>query len=154
MQEDKFIGPFKVVGITETDIKTPLGSEVVKVLYENAPPEIMPKKAYDLLLTTTPVESSPTQEKRFDVMIPKIIEQMAEYDVKMIEVGLLLMKVQGAIKSHFGRASSYLWTGDDRNFIEGMEYQNFRTLIETDHILKTINKDNDITKKPKTDDKG
>ena len=155
--KDSYVGPYKIVGIVEQDFKTPLGGEVIKVIYVDRPNEIMPKKAYDLLLSKEPVDHNATQQKRWEMIIPKLIEQLAEYDVRMSELGSLFSKTHQTITDHFERASSYLWTGDDDNWICGMNFMNNRTLVETHKELLKMKKGSritDITNEPETNDKG
>ena len=49
--------------------------------------------------------------------------------------------VHDTIMDHFERASNYLWTGDDRNWIQGMNFSNNRTIIETQKILLDMEAD-------------
>lgn len=140
---DRYIGPFKVIGITKLDVKTPRGSEVVKVLYENRPAEIMPLASFELVVTPEPTDLTNLQRRRFDVLIPKIVEELAEMDVRMFELPGLLNKVHETVTDHFERASSYLWTGDDRNWTHGMNFMNNRTIIETHKVLLEMEGNND-----------
>lgn len=137
-KKEQYIGPFKVIGITEDVAKTPAGKGVVKVIYEDRPAEIMTKKGFDLLVKNEPVDLGTVQKEKFDILIPEIISVMAEYDIRMFELSALLTRVNETIESHFERAASFLWTGDDRNWIPGMNFLNNRTLIESDKILKSI----------------
>ena len=135
MEKDKYLGPFKVVGVTELDIKTPLGSDVVSVMYENRPAEIMPKKNFDLLVSSEPTDLNEMQKTRFNVMIPKVIEALAEYDVKMFEMSSLLTQVHETVEQHLERVSSFLWTKNDGNWVPGMNFTNNRTVVEIHKML-------------------
>ena len=156
---DKYLGPFKVMGIVKQDITTPLGGEVVQVLYDGRPSEIMPIKALDLFSTEAPTDLTDLQRRRFDHLIPKIIEQMAEIDVRMFEISTLVSRVHETITDHFERASSFLWTKDDNNWVRGMNYMNNRTIIETHHVLLGMKEDEqkgvtNNTIEPPSDDRG
>lgn len=147
--KDQYLGPFKVMGIVKQKVKTPLGGEVVEVLYENRPSEIMPTKAVDMFSTSEPTDFTSLQKKRFDYLIPKLIEQMSEVDVRMFELSSLVAKVHETVTDHFERASNYLWTGDDRNWVVGINYMNNRTIMETHKVLLEMDSDENagVTKK-------
>lgn len=139
--DEQYLGPFKVVGIVKMDVKTPLGGDVIEVLYENRPKEIVPLKAFELLVSPVPVDLTTLQRRRFDYLIPKLIEQIAEVDVRMSERVSLFGRLNETIEDHFERASNYLWTGDDRNWAKGVNFMNNRTLIETHKTLLEMNAD-------------
>lgn len=136
--EQKYFGPWKVLGIERSDVTTPSGSEVVNVVFEGRKPELVPKKAFDLLASEEPVGLDLFYKAKHEIMVPEIIKLIAEYDVKQSEISLLIKKVADSMFDSCERAVSFLWTGDDAEWIKGFSPTNDRTLTEIQKVLKTI----------------
>lgn len=151
MEKSKqYIGPYEIFALVEEEMKTPAGSDVVKVLFtEGKPPMLMPKKALELFMRPSPMDLTTFQEMKFNVMIPEIIKVIGEYDIKMGEIPALMQKLSNTMFDNYDRASIYLWTGDDKNFIPGFNASHERTLLETEKVLKSIpqNDSNNATNK-------
>ena len=133
--KEKYFGPNKVIGVVEEKVTTTKGNKVVRLLLENRPAEVVPLKAFELLSTTNPIDYNKLQEKRFKAVIPLILEEIGEFDVRMYELGTLMAQVHTSITNHFERASNFLWTGDDKNWTVGMSFENQRTIVDIRKVL-------------------
>lgn len=152
MIEQKYIGSNKVIGIVKEEGKTPLGSEIVKVLLEGKEVSIiMSKPAFDALATDRAVDPNFFQELKFNIIIPKLRFIIAEYYIQAYEIVALLGKTGNSLSDDYERAANFLWTGDDAKWTPGMPFTNFLTVLEADKILKTIPLKDDSKKRPDKD---
>ena len=90
--------------------------------------------------------------------LQKAIASISEWDVKVSETETLLNAIQAEtlgfvnalgfeIDSNFNRATNFLWTNNDKEFIPGVNAMNGRTLLEAQKITKGIKID-ESTKTP------
>ena len=135
---DRYVGPNKVVDVKEEAITTPSGGKVLRVVFESGKWQLMSEKSYNILLKDSPIDSSSLRDITTNIMMDEIVKIMLEYDIRATDVEHLLQKVTGKIIDCFNRANNYLWTGDDKFFVPGVEPLQFRTLLEADKILKSI----------------
>lgn len=140
---EKFYGKGKVIGIEKVEgLTTPSGGEVVRIMFENGSKKIIGKMAYDKFSSDKQVDPNNHQAIKFSPVISLIIDLMTEYDIENYEVESLFKFIKDEIADRFDRASNYLWTGDDRDFIPGMDFRTFKTLLDVEKIIKSIpNKD-------------
>lgn len=135
---DKFYGPFKILGVEDTGNETPNGTKLVKIHLdsEDNPYEVTTEKALDLFHTDDRVDDNTFQEKKFEVLINRLVETTIEYDVRFFELKRLVQGFADAMEDIFERASSLLWTGDDNLWTQGQSYLTFRTLAEGVNIIE------------------
>lgn len=141
MQENqtKFIGPRKIINVEfDEAIKTPQGSEVFKVTFDGGYSEIFPKKALSVLMTDKPIDFSQLRDLKFKYLLPELLSVVAEYDLKNQEVKHLCMSLADELENSWMRATNFLWTKDDGQFVPNSEVLSNRSLLEAEKILKTI----------------
>lgn len=136
----QYIGPNKVVGLLKEEMKTPMGNEVVKVVYENHPSQYMTRKCFDLLVSETPPpgDYNYLQEKKFSILLPALIDLIMEYDLNYYEIGRLGQKLVDGLFERFHRASNFMWTGSDENYTPGFDFFNTRTVLDALKVISTI----------------
>lgn len=83
---EKYIGPKKVMGISEVEEKTPLKNEMIKVLFEDGTSQVMPKVRYELITTDTPSDLTTVQNKIRARVSAMLYSTLHEYGVLMGEV--------------------------------------------------------------------
>jgi len=144
----RFIGPRLVIGasIDET-VKTHGGAEVVWVHYDGVHKEIMPKLAYELLVTEAPTDYNDLRKRKIGEMILGILAFLAERDLKAGEIESLKTSLENELFNSFNRATHFLWSKDDAAFTPGYNVVMDRSLLEADIIIKSIPQSNpDVTK--------
>lgn len=137
----KYFGAYKILGIAKEDVTTPSGNEIVKVLLENSLPILATIKTLDIVVTDEPSDATVVQNKKFDVMIPEIMKVIAEYDLYAFETESLVRRIIQSFSNSLDRATNYLWTKDDKAWIQNADSTMVRSLLEVDKLLKTIPSD-------------
>jgi hypothetical protein len=154
MQEKiRYIGPNKINGVVILEEKTPNGKELVKVLYENnvIPAEVMPMVTFENLVSDAPKDWNWIRDQRYAPLLKDIASLCLEYDVIHSDINALAEAIKNKLEAAFARATNYLWTKDDAQFIPGMPALSFRSLLEADAILKGIKKDEPKDEQPKSE---
>lgn len=138
---NQYIGPNKVVGIVENELKTPMGHEIVEIVFESIPKILMPKKAFDLLSRNTPMDYTSYTKMKVELIGRELVALIMEYDIRNLEMVILMKFTADLMQDAFERASNFLWTGDDKQWISGMSFLNERTLLEAERVIKRIKND-------------
>lgn len=108
--------------------------------------ELFPLIANFIALLAKPADEIKKARTEF---LQATIAVIAEYDLKVSEIEALLNPIAAEIQSlvniisseldnTFNRATNYLWTKDDSQFIPGTNMMMERTLLEATKINKTI----------------
>ena len=147
-QKAQFIGPRQVSSVVTSKHTTPKGEEIVTILYEGGHTETMPKRTFDIVVTTEATDWNALQRRKHLPIVQDILDIVMEYDVKADEIDALLRSVGIEVDNAFNRAVSYLWTGDDSYFTPGINPMMERTLLEAVSITK------DVGKKDSPEDEG
>lgn len=141
--EKKYIGPREVIGAQVMEYKTPKGGDVVKVIYANADLafEIMPLETFKATVSDVPQTWNWLREKRTERLIDALAAECLEHDVTYADIAYLGRELEQKLKIAFNRATNFLWTKDDRQFIAGAESPLFNhSLLEAEQVLKGIPK--------------
>ena len=152
MQEQiKYVGPNEITGVVILDEKTPKGGEMVKVLYkdERLPSETMPKTAFEVLVSDEPRDWNHVRETRYKKLILEITELFLEHGVLYSDNSHVLDTVKKKVEAAYDRATNYLWTKDDPQFVPGYHPLAFRSILDADKILRSI-KDEPKPEEPKS----
>lgn len=145
MNEKLYIGSDEVFGITKEEFTTPKGSEVVRVNFKNGRTEVMPKLAFEKLATATVSDATDLRDRKFRIVIPQVIELLAEYDFSSKDTGSLFMRCIDSLEENFDRALNMKWTGNDKAWVPGAQSRERFTILECNEVLKTIKKDEPAT---------
>jgi len=137
-QTQKYLGPFKITGAVIQDYKTPEGDEVVKIFYENGESELFSKKTFERLVSETPIDLTTLRQIRYQPILEKLAAVLLEENVKHDDIKYITLNLAEKLLNAFDRATSYLWTGDDKYFVPSGDSMGSRTLLEADQILKKI----------------
>lgn len=133
-----YIGSDKVSIVAESDQKTPMGSDIVEVTFENGTKATMPKKTYELTVTDVPSDASIVRRTKFNQLVPGIKALICEYDITVAEIQPLLQELAAGIDNNFARATNFAWTGDDSQFIPNTNPLYNRSLLEADALIRSI----------------
>lgn len=140
----RYIGPREVGGLQVLDYKTPKGKEVVKILYveSDVPFEIMPVTTFQSVVSEKPEDWNYVREKRNEQLMQEIVAICLEHDVVFGDLAFLGRTIENRLKAAFARATNYLWTKDDSQWIPGRESAlDLRSLLECEQVLRSIKKD-------------
>lgn len=157
MENEQYIGPFKVLGITKDEnLKTPSGGEIVRVMFESGPTQIMTTKAFEALVTKEATDLTSLGDRKVNIVRDAIIEALCEYDPTALEIQTILQRVSNKVSNVYDRASHFLFTkevygkGNDDSWVPGANFSHYRTLNECNAVLLQIGKD-DATAQNTTD---
>ena len=139
MDKDKYIGQGKVLGIVKEEGKTPLGGEIIKVMFHGDQHSmIMSKVAFDAFATPNAIDANLLQELKFRILVPKIRSLLADYFIQAYEMTALFNKAGHSISDDFDRVANFLWTHEDARWVPGMAFNSFLSVLEADMMLKKI----------------
>lgn len=133
-----YIGADKISIVAEIDQKTPMGSPMVEVTFENDSTVIMPKKTYEIIVTDVASDASIVRRSKFNQMVPAIKAVICEYDILVSEIQPLLQELASGIDNNFARATNYAWTKDDSLYIPNSNPLYARSILEADAIIRSI----------------
>lgn len=133
-----YIGSDKIMVVADTDEKTPMGSDIVEVTFENGLMVKMPKKTYEIVVTDVASDASIVRRSKFNQMVPAIKAVICEYDIKVSEIQPLLQEIAAGIDNNFARATNYAWTHDDTLYVPNSNPLFDRSLLDADAILRSI----------------
>lgn len=134
----KYLGPNKIESIlVSSTTKTPSGLPIVRVIFKTHAWTI-PAATVMLLATDKETDLQSLQDRKFAILIPRIISTIEEIDCTSLEMQSLLLKVAAQAEAKLGRALNFVWYHDDRRFAPGYQTQNDFSLSEAAEIIATI----------------
>lgn len=134
----KFVGPRKVQTVVTADMLTVGKNPVVRVTYDGDFFEIMPLATLVLVATISETDFNELRRKKFMFMLPKLMEIVAETDIKVYEVDALFRDAANSLTQSFNRALNFVWNHDDTKFVPGVDPVNEFTFVEAQAILSSI----------------
>ena len=138
--KEQYIGPYKVFALVKIDdYKTPSGGEVIKVLFENKPFQIMSQKSFDSFVSDEPIEPTLYRDKITEEISTEIIKTIMEYNLSYADLTYALKIASSRMIDGYERAINALWTGDDSQWTSGIPYVDTRSIMEADMIQKSKN---------------
>lgn len=144
-----FVGPRKVSHVVLEEIKTHGGNEVVTVHYDGGHKELMPKSAYEALITDAPTDFSVLGKKKIGMITKEVLAVIAEHDLKGDEIETLTNSISNELYNSFNKATHALWTGETNSFTPGANAVLERSLIEAHKVI--VNTPNAKSEAPKND---
>lgn len=139
--ENQYIGARKIVGISDSDKKTPSGSKMIHVIFEDGSVKDMPQNRFDLVVTSEESDASAVGAKVRKQVGSMLYGLLHEYGVSLVEANTSLDEAATLINSAMDKATNILY---------GVEYPDDRTVLQINDILlehaKSIaDKDNNVT---------
>lgn len=144
--EKVFVANLEVIGVEETDMKTPAGEAVVKVLFDGGKSEHMTQKTLDLVSTSEATDWEYVRRTKYLPLIHEVCELVGEYDLEMQDIHSFVTGVQRAIEARFSRAMNFLWNGDDSKFNAAIDPALEFKLSEANAVNSKIDEQLDATK--------
>lgn len=133
-----YIGSDKIAIVAPVDLKTPLGSEMVEVTFENGAKKILTKKNYETVVTDVPSDASIVRRTKFNALVPAVKALICEYDLAVAEIQPFMQELAGSIDNNFARATNFAWTKEDAQYIPNSNPLYDRTLLEAHAIILSI----------------
>lgn len=134
----QFIGPRKVKSVKLADWKTPENKDIVEVEYEGGFVECLPKEMFDNTFTEVPSDWTALADRRKKLVTGKIIGILKETDIQLQEIGDIFKFVGFQADILYDKATNYLWTGDDAEFVPGMAVLGRRSFLDAQRIVDKI----------------
>lgn len=134
----KFLGPNKIASVAVLDFKTALGSVVFEVVYEDGRKEVYPEKSFGLLVSSEAKDFNHLRDTRVDVVVPKILELIEEYDFPFEQFTWLMTQVAHQWQNKFNRANAILWFGSTKEYFPGSDTMDRLTLIQAERVNRSV----------------
>lgn len=132
---DKYIGPNKILGITPIDLKTANDGDVVEVLFENGKKQIFTAKTLGVVVTNEPSDHTSVSNAKLQAMVADMLKIVEDYDVSYLEISSLGTRLGTAINENMNRARSFLWFGNDSDFVAGVDSENEVSLLMAKRVI-------------------
>lgn len=132
----KFIGPNKIKELVLMEQKTPLGNKVYSVVYEGGFEELVTSSTLELCASDSLSDFTVAQQIKLNALVKKIIELIAEYDIRLYEMEMVSKLLNDSIAKSTDKALSYKWYGSLKQHIDGKDPISFFSILEVDGILK------------------
>lgn len=131
MSEDTYVGARKVLGVTELEKKTPAGSPMVHVVYEDGTTQDTTLTRYNLIKSTEATDATAVGQKIRKTVGAMMYSLLHEYDSTLAEANPIMDEVAALINAGSAKATNILF---------GVEFPDDRTLIQiNDILLKHVN---------------
>lgn len=115
----KYIGGLKIVNESvDSGDTTPIGSTVVDLTFEDGSHELLPSRMLEAVMTDEPVDPSKLRDLRVVAVCAAIIEQFAEYDIKLNEFDHIVQTLKMTLDENFGRATEILWETKEKRWLD------------------------------------
>lgn len=139
-EQKQFIGPRQVKTVETLEKTTPEGATLLKVTFEGDYSEVIPQEMFDATVTEIPSDFNALAERRKKLVTGKIMGILKESNVNLSELNDIFKFVGFQSDIHFDKASNYLWTKDDNEFVPGMPVMARRTFLEAQDVIDSIPK--------------
>jgi len=124
--ENKYIGPTKILVVTDCDEKTPLGSPMKTVTFETGKIKNIPETLLNRLVSDEPVDLTALRTKWIDPVVNQIIILLQENDVVLEDIEYLVNTLLSSIEHKSSEAISKLF---------GVDFYGQRTLLQVEKII-------------------
>ena len=84
--KEQYIGTKLVSHVVSEEFKTQGGGDIVTVCYADGSKELMPLVSFDLLKSSESVDLTALRDIKVNDLVKKILDVIAEHDLKMGEV--------------------------------------------------------------------
>jgi len=136
--QEKFIGDKKILSTSLTSEKTPIGSEIIKVLFEDGTSKLFPKALFERIQTDTPIDAGVLRKKWVDVVVNNTIILLQENDIRMEDMDYFMNTLLVSIDEKCNRANAALY---------GVEYYPQRGLLSIERVINPFNNTDEQTDK-------
>lgn len=128
MEETKqYIGNKLILGVEKIEDKTPIGSEMINVLFDNGTSKKYPSAMFNHIVTNEPIDGAKLREMKVDPIINQTIVLLQESDIVMDDIEYFINTLMASIDYKSTRANSKLFKVD--NYGE-------RSLLQIEEVLK------------------
>ena len=132
----KFFGPDKIVKITKLKGKTSLGDDAYRIDFENEGDyDTVTEKSLKDFTCEEFVDASAFIQMRVELMAPAFQRLFLGFGIRRNEIELFTKFLSMNLNNSFDTSLDYLWTGNRKTFIPGMDVLHERNIIEADLIL-------------------
>lgn len=133
----QFYGPERITDAVEIEIRTPLGSPVYELTTEPGRKYLIPQAALGVI-TPEIKDANHIRDWKVRQIVPRLVDIVAEFDLPKSQLIYLASMFGSEFDNHFGRATSYLWTRDDRNYVPGFDSVGEISLLMAERVNAQI----------------
>lgn len=134
----KFIGTDEIVSSSLADFKTPAGKDIVSVTFKNGRSRIYSAETLEYIVTDEVSDPTTVQGKHLTPVLRKVLNVLAEHDIKNGDVEMFFKMLATNIDLAFGRAINYMWFKDDKEFTPGFDPQYDVSLLMAHRVITTM----------------
>lgn len=109
MEENKFIGPNKIISVVEKDLKTTLGYDTVEVEYVDGSKHLMTKKYLEKMSTDEATDYTELRERMTKAIVGELLVVMAEWSPRYEDVNHIIDVLVASNNSNIEEATEFLY---------------------------------------------
>lgn len=107
--QEQYIADKKILGVTESEIKTPGGVNMIKVLFEDNTFEVMPRMRFEIVVSDKMSDATTVQNSIKDAVGKSLFLVMHEYGIKTGEIDGVLDQCTEFVNNGLKKASDILF---------------------------------------------
>lgn len=132
---EKYIGPNKVKSQRVLDEKTPGGTDIYEVEYENGDKEVFSKFMYDAVLSDKSCDLSELRDKRVFPVVGSVLAILREWGIKINELTYFSTLLDQSLTNNEKEAVKALW----KQWSPTVKSYDDADLVTVDRVLKALN---------------
>jgi hypothetical protein len=129
----QFIGPKTIKEIKTSEEKTPAGSEIVIVDYEDGTKETLTKMMYDEIVSDKSCDLTELRDKRVRPIVATLLLALREWGLKVSELGYMSALLTQSLEANQDEAQKELWL----KWIPTLNSLDDVDMLSIDRILKS-----------------
>jgi hypothetical protein len=123
----KYIGDKLILGVEKIEDKTPIGSDMVNVLFDNGTSRKYPTAMFNHIVTEEPIDASKLRELKVDPIVNQTIVLLQESDIVMDDLEYYLNTLTASIDYKSTRANAKLYN---------VNHYGERSLLQIEEVIK------------------
>lgn len=136
-QEPRFLGAKQVSEAEATDERTPGGTRILKVSFEDGTEEHISELMYEVSVTGEASGPSELRDRRCKAVVAIVLAALREWGVKASELGYFSALLNASLDANRNAALNYLWGQHGPKLLDPDDV----SLITIDRVLRLYGKD-------------
>lgn len=137
----KYIGGNEIESVSISEIKTPNGCNIIDVVFKGGAAKSYPEKIMPYIVTDKLSDDTTVQDRRLMPIVRECMEVILEQDMDYGDIETFTKQLYSNLTFHYDRAESFMWKGNDKEFVPGFESRRGVSLLDAYKVLASIPRD-------------
>lgn len=139
---DRYYGPNKVMTVQVlNELKTPLGSEMVRLTYENGRGAYVAKNIFELLVKDEATDATSFMELRKELIANELINVLTEYGLTHLESAMCMQHLMNKLDNAYDRVAHEKVSTGGGAWFPGADWRHFTTLLDLHEVIPPSQED-------------